>query len=169
MSRPRKALIRLNYIALIPLKNGYEAIIDISDAVKVERYGWVLDGTKPNKYVHTCAGKSRKTLKLHRFILGAKIGDIVDHIDGNGLNNTRKNLRLVTASQNGANRRKIKIKTSKYKGVHKRENGKWRAAIRVNKKLINLGTFEYEIDAARAYNKAAISIFGDFACLNRFV
>ena len=60
------------------------------------------------------------------------------------------------------------IRTSIYKGVHRRENGKWRAAIRFNGKLKNLGTFEDETDTARAYNAAAIAIFGDFACPNRF-
>lgn len=168
MSKPRKIIQLSMYYAEIPLKNGKTAVIDPEDVEKCSKYGWVLDDSKPNNYVHTCVGKSRKTLKLHRFILNAKQGDIVDHIDGDGLNNTRKNLRLVTASQNGANRRKFKNKTSIYKGVHKRENGKWRAAIRLRGKLTNLGTFNDEIDAAKAYNKAASALFGDFACLNRF-
>lgn len=168
MSRPRKPIKIVGFTAEIPLKNGIVAIIDLEDVDKASKYGWVLDDTRPNVYVHTMDRERRKTLKLHRYLMDAKEDQIIDHSNGDGLDNRRKNLRFATASQNGANSRKAKNKTSMYKGVHKRDGGKWRAAIRVNGKLINLGSFVDEREAALAYNTAAIAHFGEYAWLNQF-
>lgn len=155
--------------AEIPLKNGLVACVDLEDVPLVSSNGWVLDDTKPNWYVHTCTGrgKNRKTLRLHRLIMQPPDDKLVDHIDGNGLNNRKSNLRICTDRQNSANSRKIANKTSKYKGVFRRESGRWRAAIRVNGKLINIGTFTDEMEAARAYNAMAVLYFGSFAWLNQ--
>lgn len=110
---------------------------------------------------------SRTTVKLHQLISSF---DMTDHKDGDGLNCRRNNLRPSTSLQNGANKRKPirKLKTaSQYKGVAWREESKvWRAMIRVNWKLIHLGQFEKEIEAARAYDTAAKKYFGDFAAPN---
>ncbi len=167
MSRPKKQIIVKSTHAEIPLKNGYFAIIDLQDVEKAKEFGWILDDTKDNWYVQTCTGTPRRTVRLHRFLLGVTKGLTVDHVDGNGLNNLRSNLRISTQTQNSRNRRKIKKKTSKYKGVHVRDNGKFRATIRVNRKLINIGTFTDEIEAAVAYNEYAKIYFGEFACLNQ--
>lgn len=168
MARPRRPLFIKDTHAEIPLKNGYVAVIDLDDVETVSRYGWVLDDSKPNWYVHTCTGKERKTLRLHRLIMTPPPGKVVDHIDGNGLNNRRSNLRICSPKHNSANSRKGKRNSSAYKGVHRRENGRWRAAIRVDGKLINIGTFNNELDAANAYNEYATKYFGEFACLNQF-
>jgi hypothetical protein len=91
----------------------------------------------------------------------------VDHIDHNGLNNRRSNLRLCTAQQNARNHRPQLRGSSKYKGVSWRQDGKvFRALIWHNGKSINLGRFKNEIDAAKAYDKAAKKYFGEFAYLN---
>jgi len=166
--RPRKPIAIKSEWAEIPLKKGIVALIDLSDVPTADKYGWVLDDTKANWYVHTCIDRKlrTKTVRLHQLLLQPPKGFFVDHKNGNGLDNRRSNLRLATNSQNGANRRKLSPKTSAYKGVHRRENGKWRASIRVNKRLLHLGTFENEIDAAAAYNKAALLHFGEFAWLN---
>ena len=95
-----------------------------------------------------------------------------DHINGNGLDNQKNNLRLATASQQAANQKKRNFKNSslsKYKGVcYRKDTNFWIAGIKINDKRINLGQFETEKSAAIAYNKTAIKYFGEFAKLNNF-
>lgn len=93
-------------------------------------------------------------------------GFIVDHRDHEGLNNTRTNLRLATRSQNSCNNKKTRGRSSKYKGVSRDKRGYWRAKIHFKGKHIFLGYFDNEIDAARAYDKAAKELHGEFAVLN---
>ena len=106
---------------------------------------------------------------MQRFILGLKKGDCkhVDHINHNTLDNRRSNIRIVTIMQNAMNRKKIKNKTSCYKGVcwHK-STSKWHCQIHVNKKRIHLGYFENEIEAAKTYDIAANKHFREYAHLN---
>jgi hypothetical protein len=107
---------------------------------------------------------------MHQMIMkNTDLNLIIDHFDGNGLNNQRENLRLATRMQQGANRYKIegiRNPSSSYKGVSQRSNGSWRARIRVNGELIDLGTFNSEVSAAKEYNRAALKYFGGFAVLN---
>ena len=109
-----------------------------------------------------------KLYRAHRLIYLYHYGYLpkfLDHIDGDQLNNNIENLRAVTLSQNQWNRKKIKITSSKYKGVTKRSK-KWEVCIKINKKSIYLGLFNSEIDAAIAYNEKAIELFGEYAKLN---
>lgn len=104
---------------------------------------------------------------LHRFLMNCTKGDgkIVDHIDGNGLNNQKSNLRICTQSENLKNMKGYGI--SKYKGVSPTANKKrFRARIKHNNKQIFLGVFDTEIEAAMCYNKNAKDMFGNFANLN---
>lgn len=101
-------------------------------------------------------------------ILGRDLidGEIVDHKDGNKLNNTRVNLRVATRSQNEMNKKKAAGR-SQYKGVSfDTQRQKWRSYITVNKKRKHLGYFDQEWDAAQAYNEAALDNYGEFAILN---
>jgi len=104
---------------------------------------------------------------MHRFILNAPRHKLVDHIDGNGLNNRKANLRLCNHSQNAWNRRPNSGCHSKYKGVYwNKDKKKWHATISKSYKRIHLGYFDNEIEAARAYDKKAKEFFGEFAYLN---
>ena len=91
----------------------------------------------------------------------------IDHINGNGLDNRKCNLRFANANQNQHNRKTNKNNKSGYKGVcwHKRHN-KWISRISINNKLIHLGLFNDKLDAANTYNNAAIKYYGEFANLN---
>lgn len=103
---------------------------------------------------------------LHREIMNAPRGVNVDHRNSDGLDDRRENLRLCSQSQNNMNRRKLRG-TSRYKGVSwSRANKKWQTHIKINRKSMALGHFADETDAARAYDAAAIRLFGDFARLN---
>jgi hypothetical protein len=89
----------------------------------------------------------------------------IDHVDGDGLNNQKRNLRKATPTQNGGNR-VIQKHSSKFKGVTWwKKPKKWVACIRFNTR-IHLGYFESETDAAKAYDAAALKLFGDFALTN---
>jgi hypothetical protein len=90
----------------------------------------------------------------------------VDHEDHDGLNCRRSNLRVATGTQNNGNRRKLILNTaSRFKGVWKGK-AKWRAVLALEKKMVYLGAHFIEEDAARAYDRAAIEYFGEFACIN---
>jgi len=117
---------------------------------------------------------SKRTLMMHRIIMNADSKHIVDHIDGNGLNNKKENLRFVTKSQNAQNKRRKSKALSKYKCVRYEATEKnnlkkpWRAYIKdpnTNKRT-TIGFFVTEEEAARAYDKKAIELFGTFAKLN---
>jgi hypothetical protein len=95
-------------------------------------------------------------------------GFVIDHLDGNGLNNQRNNLRICTVSQNSMNRNKTVKNKSGFKGVIWWErNNTWKAEIRHNKNKIYLGYYKNIIDAAKAYNAAALKYHGEFANLNK--
>jgi len=154
-------------IRLIPLTQGKFAIVDAEDYDRLAKYKWHCRRSKNKFYAYRTERKTRKTIGMHREILGAPPGLLVDHIDGNGLNNRKSNLRLCTYSQNTYNRRPNRNSISKYKGVtyHKR-NKKWEAKIILNGKFIYLGGFDDEIEAALAYDRKAAELFGEFAYLN---
>lgn len=114
--------------------------------------------------------KGHPTFMLHRVILGLEDWNIVgDHKNKDGLDNRRENIRVATRNDNARNCTAHKNTTSKYLGVWKDDWGRnkkkiWRAGIRINRgKLRHLGRFANEDDAAKAYDKAAIELFGEFA------
>lgn len=112
----------------------------------------------------TGSGRSGHRERLHRFVLAATKGQIVDHVNGNGLDNRRCNLRFCTPAQNTQNTRRKKS-ASGYRGVWK-SGSRWRAVICVNRASIRLGYFATREAAALAYNAAAKHHHGEFATLN---
>jgi len=105
---------------------------------------------------------------MHRLVMGAVRGELVDHRHGDTLDNRKSKLRKCSNTQNARNQRPHSDKrTSKYKGVaFMRDRGSFRAQIMVNRKKINLGNFVDEISAAKAYDHAALKHFGEFARCN---
>jgi hypothetical protein len=148
----------------IPLSQGKVAIVDDSDFVYLSQYKWCAFKHRHTWYAvrnFTVDGK-RRHVRMHRMILNVEAAVLVDHRDGDGLNNQRYNLRACTNSQNQQNRRTITSKSG-YKGVWwDRSCGKWEA--KIGKK--NLGKYSSPELAGMAYDKAARKLFGEFAATN---
>lgn len=153
----------------IQLSQDKVALVDDEDYDWLNQWKWYICTQKKTSYVLRI--KERKTILMHRQIMNAQKGELIDHKDGNGLNNQKSNLRKCTRSQNNANRHSFG--SSKYLGVCKAthtDNGKiyiyWHANIKKNQEPICLGIFKSEIDAAKAYDKKAKELHGEFARLN---
>lgn len=140
--------------------SGYTEVSE-EDEELANRYRWNLT---PNGYVAT--KEKKKTVYLHRVVIRAKAGEMVDHINGVKTDNRRENLRIVNSVQNQANRRvSLKKAAGKYKGVF-RHRDKWKVQIRSNGVGIYLGVFEDQEEAGRAYDDMAVKLWGKYAKLN---
>lgn len=143
---------------------------DIVDLLKL--HSWCAINKRGIKYI--AVGIWNKITKktdikyLHRLILKAKKGQYVDHINGNTLDNRRENLRICLNKENLRNRPRQKNNVSGFKGVHmaKNKTNPYSAKITVDGKSTHLGYFKTALEAAVAYNTAAIKCFGKFAYLN---
>lgn len=176
MSRMRLARWRenvesgVNTMKTIELDKNKVAVVDDKDYEWLNQWKWfsVFDGY--NWYAIRKGKKifgKQETIPMHRFIVSATRGQLVDHADGNGLNNQRSNLRICTAVQNSQNRKKPVNNTSGYKGVHWHKQRKmYRAKTVLNGKHIDIGYFQDPQQAARAYDDFVKKNFGDFAKLN---
>lgn len=152
----------------IPLSRGYSAIVDADDYEKLSQHKWTATVSGGKVYAHRrsklCDGASRAWLiVMHRVIMGLARGDrlCVDHINGNTLDNRKRNLRICTSGENSKNLSRAWGKTG-MRGVQQTGNGKWRVRIRVNAELISVGTFDTERDASIAYCFASKHLHGDF-------
>jgi hypothetical protein len=149
----------------ILLTRGCCALVDDNDYEKLCSVKWHLTA---RGYV---AGRVKnngicRRVYLHRYLLDAQPDQFVDHMDGDRLNNTRANLRLVTRAQNQWNR-KVQRNRSGYKGVSWHPGkGKFYARIQVNGRRYSLGYFDTAEEAAQAYDDAARRLFGEYARLN---
>ena len=135
------------------------ALIDLGDIEKVGKYRWYAT---EKGYV-----KSQNNLRLHRLVMNATEDYLVDHINRNPLDNRKSNLRMCTQAENSRNVGVSQANTTGFKGVYfEKLNNKYRARIKYNGKRISLGCYENAVDAAIAYDKKAIELFGDFAYTN---
>lgn len=154
----------------IPLTQGKVALIDDEDYPLVSPYKWYLAKRGRVRIAFYAIRNLRDhdgkwTMQLmHNLIMGTKG---IDHRDNNGLNNQRSNLRLSNQEQNGGNMTPRQGGSSKYKGVSwRKDRSNWTAYIHAGGRKKTLGSFDSEIDAAKAYDRAALTYFGEFAKLN---
>ena len=135
------------------------ALIDLSDIEKVGKHRWYASA---KGYV-----KSQDNLRLHRLVMDAPDGYLVDHVNRIPLDNRKSNLRLCTPAENSRNVGVSQSNSTGFKGVYfEKLNNKYRARIKYNGKRVSLGCYENAVDAAIAYDKKAIELFGDFAYTN---
>jgi hypothetical protein len=157
----------------INLTKGYVAMVDDDDYARINQYEWCVgvtthgDGSK-TLYAKRCANKTETFYLMHRLILSITDPTIeVDHVDHNGLNNQKHNLRVATSSQNQGNAQVRSDNTSGFKGVtwHKHQK-RWLPQLQTKERKIYLGSFVDKVKAALAYDKAAREYFGEFAHTN---
>lgn len=163
----------------IPLKGkhgiGKFALVDDEDYEYLIKRNWFYQYIKASDNFYVIGNVKRNdkwtTIYMSREVTMAKDGDIIDHKNRNTLDNQKSNLRKATKSQNNANRRSISKTSTKYLGVfYRKDNNTWRAILRHKTKAYNLGQFPFtsegEIEAAKAYDKKAKELHGEFANLN---
>lgn len=151
----------------ISLRNStLVALVDDGDYERVARYRWRAHCHHGNWYAVRSLG--RLTIRMHRFILELNNPKVqVDHKNGDGLDNTRENIRIATVAQNQYNQKRRKDNPSGYKGVNRQQRSdKWRARIKVSGRMVQLGVFVTPEEAARAYDQRASELWGDYARLN---
>jgi hypothetical protein len=145
----------------IPLTQGFSAFVDVADYDRVRLLKWRVKRNGRTNYAVSDTGGKRAY--MHRVVLG--VDTLVDHIDSDGLNNRRSNLRVLDSKSNIRRKRPNARGTSRFKGVS-RFRERWQSTIKVNDRSIWLGSFFTEEMAARAYDDAAKHYFGEHAFLN---
>lgn len=151
-----------NHICYIPLPNNQKALCDEDRITEISKYNWSL----ANGYVNAFIKKQKRRMKLTHFLY-PDTSLFIDHINHNILDNRACNLRICSNKENIRNSQRPKNNTSNYKGVfYHQPSNKYRAAITSNRKRIHIGCFSDIIEAAKAYDREATRLFGEFACLN---
>lgn len=155
-------------IRYIALTQGKYAIVDAADYAWLNQWKWCAARSGNRWYAYR--KHHGKTMHMHKLIMNPPPGMVVDHINGNSLDNRRVNLRICTQRQNAWNhgRRKKENATSRFIGVHRDKRRPEKCYVRVTRdgKATNLGPFDDEVEAARARDRMAIELHGSFAYLN---
>jgi len=151
----------------IELSQGKFALVDDDDYDELKKYNWHVANGYAVRNAKVSKGK-QKSQRMHRLITNCPADMNVDHINHDKLDNRKDNLRICSTAENLRNQQMQSVaKTSRFKGVYFNKNtNKWMAQIQSDDKRKYLGLFENEIDAAIAYNNAAIAMFGEFALIN---
>lgn len=152
----------------IIISDGSSVIVDDEDYERLSEWKWSANGNGYAVRNERYEPKKYRKQYLHRAVMNAKPGEIVDHINGNPLDNRKENLRICDFRGNAQNSRgKTDRMYSKYKGVtFDKRRSKYVAQIGVDGKNVGLGGFTNEVEAAIAYNSAAIEYYGEFAKIN---
>lgn len=151
--------------ARVSLTQGLFAVVDAGDVDAVSRFKWSVNvGSRGHRYAVALDGGVR--VWMHRLLTSAPDGMVVDHIDGDGLNNRRENMRVCTQAQNAMNRTSIRHPAGRKGLRYDPQSGHWAARVAISGKRPWLGTFETEAEARDAYNEAAQRLHGEFALLN---
>lgn len=150
-------------VAYVPLTKGYEAVIDAVDAAAVGQHNWCAEVRAHAVYaVRSISGES--IIRMHRWLMKTPTGLVTDHINGDGLNNRRANLRVATHSQNLHNQRTNSHNARGLKGAFYRPREKrWQSHIRVAGKTHYLGFFKTPEAAHQAYCEASALFHGAFS------
>jgi len=157
---------------LLPSKDV--VLVDNDDFDKVKNYTWHIHKYKKKLAYAEChvfeKGKIKKIVYMHRVIMNCNIGDFIDHINMNGLDNRKKNLRVCTKSQNMMNRKKQANNTTGYKGVclckDQKRQRKYLVSIAKDGINYNFGRYRTVEEAAYIYDQVAIQLHGEFANTN---
>jgi HNH endonuclease len=153
-------------IRYIPLTRGLHAIVDADDHEWLSQYKWYAG--RPTSAGKIYARRNRRgggIILMHRQIMDAPKGMVVDHINGNSLDNRRCNLRLCTQTENIQNSRQRTDAKSRFKGVYPKDD-KWYARVSHRGKVYYLGTFDDDVEAAKARDRKASELYGPYAWLN---
>jgi len=152
----------------IPLSNGGVALVDNDDFEHLSKYNWFSRTFHGTEYAHAHMRQNgrRRQVRMHRLLMGVPSSTGIDHKNGNGLDNRRRNLRTATTAQNNQNRRRGAGR-SKYIGVSWcSQTSRWRASIKVDGRFRHIGRFSFEEEAAEAYDMRALYHWRRFAGLN---
>ena len=150
----------------LPLSKGKAAIVDAIDYPWLNQWKWHAGQSGGGNW-YALRNQGGKTIRMHRELLELKKNQVGDHINGDGLDNRRANLRICTQAQNNQNMKKKANTVSRFKGVSfNKETSKWIAQISYKTKMYGLGYFLDEEDAAIVYDVAAQLLFGEYARLN---
>ncbi len=149
----------------MPLSRGKVALVDAADYEWLSQWKWYYLGQRTKEYAYRFVRtpEGQKSVYMHREVMSAPAGQEIDHIDGNGLNNTRANLRACTRSENARNHRKRRKSVSPYIGVSwNRRSGKWAASV----SGLHLGNFDTPEEAALVRDQEARKRHGEFVVTN---
>lgn len=150
---------------LVDVGHEMHALVDDEDFQNVSRYRWWLARRHRNFYAMGIVSGQR--VYLHRFIMSPPEGMVVDHMNRNGLDCRRSNMRITSKTKNAQNTRHRSHNTSGFRGVYFcKQTGRWRAEIRCNGKVKKLGRYHDKVHAARVYDVNAVELHGEFATLN---
>lgn len=152
-------------LASIEISPDYSVQVDDDLLEELSKHRWRL-----HKGKHTHYAVSTRGLMMHRLVIQATKGVLVDHINGDGLDNRRANLRLCSNAQNMMNARKIAGRSSRFKGVSwNKDRNQWYSTIEKGGKRTFLGGYREETRAAKQYDRAARLMFGRFAKTNEML